>query len=1208
MEPKFEIKLVSFYLVFSILWILFSDQLLYFILGNTELLIVFQTFKGFLYVIISSGLLYSYLSSYLKKEKKTVNKLIQKIEFLNSELRRQNEEEQKKVEIIENLENKIDEKTHFFKKKLSEEINSRAKIAEKLWRKTTELQSINKTLIENNEQITATNQKLLESEVRFRELYEHMNQGVVYYNYENDTLSLNTAAEIMLDTNEETFQKKDISQNYSIYVNNSNEPINFYNYLINRAIELKRTIRNIEISRYIASKSKIWMNATVVPLFKGSHEKPYRIYVILEDITERKNTEIELQNTQAWLTNAFEQSPVPFILTDNVGSLKYINGIAKEVLGITNEEIERYQNLLLVDRKWKIFYNNQNLPFENAPLISALKGKATENLKVRIERNDGTSSWCIINTRPIYNPEKKMIGISMVFPDITEYLRAEQAMQESEQKFIQFAEYSKDVFIIRNSEGKVLFVNSSFLKITGYEQSELLNAPENIYKWVHPDDLEMLKIFLDENPENLAKERQLNFRFVCANKKIKWIWARENPVKDADNNVLRLVTIATDITVQKNAATELENYRTQLEKIVEQRTTQIKVVNKELESANNQLHSINKKLEKEIEQRIFIEKQLVENNEQLEEIVNNRTIELKQSEERYRTLSNIAEEAVFIHDNLMIVDTNLAFTKIFGYTQQEAIGMTVSKLVAEREVEKVLHYKKTNYSYPYETIGCKKNGEEFFIQTQGKSFNYKGKDMRVVVCIDITNRKITEIALKMSEERFRRIIDNTGQIIYRQSIPSFKVEFVSKTVEDIIGYSQEEFYNDENIFSKILSKDWLKLLMKFYQNLLINSNNNTIEYQILHKNGNTMWFSQRSLLVTENEKVVAIEGIITDITKRKRTDEALKLSEEKFRNIFENSKDGIIIVDSNNLVIEANKRFFEMVQQEKNEIIHKNFALFFQKQEAVAIAPPELAEILKTNIAPMELMLLDNKENKNYVELSNSKINYQNNAATLSIVRNINDRKLTQKQILDAIVDTEEKERKRFAEDLHDGLGPLLSSIKMYVHFLSEKKEEDKKQKIIHNLFEVIDEAVISLKEISNLLSPHILEDFGLVSALNHFCDKVSASKSVNIVLNATNLKHLLRQKVEVVLYRVITELINNTIKHAKASEITITLHTDATNVFLMYQDNGIGFDTKAVHESKNRGLGLFNIQNRINSFSGKYTLESAPGKGITAEVVLPRM
>ena len=218
-----------------------------------------------------------------------------------------------------------------------------------------------------------------------------------------------------------------------------------------------------------------------------------------------------------------------------------------------------------------------------------------------------------------------------------------------------------------------------------------------------------------------------------------------------------------------------------------------------------------------------------------------------------------------------------------------------------------------------------------------------------------------------------------------------------------------------------------------------------------------------------------------------------------------------------------------------------------------------------------------------------------------SLKRAETDRLRSERRVLNAIISTEESERKRFAKDLHDGLGPLLSTIKMSLSALSAKVTDDAGKEVLANTTIVVNESLAAIKEISNNISPHVLTNLGVASAISTFTAKVNSTKEVLIDFK-TNMEGIrFDNEKEVVLYRAACELINNAIKHSGASKIDIDLSRHEKIITLQYLDNGRGFDTSLLASEEPVGMGLPNIETRVRSVDGVFVLESARGKGTSA-------
>ena len=201
---------------------------------------------------------------------------------------------------------------------------------------------------------------------------------------------------------------------------------------------------------------------------------------------------------------------------------------------------------------------------------------------------------------------------------------------------------------------------------------------------------------------------------------------------------------------------------------------------------------------------------------------------------------------------------------------------------------------------------------------------------------------------------------------------------------------------------------------------------------------------------------------------------------------------------------------------------------------------------------------------------------------------------------LKAVLRTEEKARSRFSKELHDGLGPLLSSAKMSLTALSRDERSAEQREIIDNTTYVIEEAIRSLREISNNLSPHVLNDFGLARGVRNFIDKSAAMHDVKIRFTTNLRTERYDTDVEVILYRVICELINNSLKHSGCSSINLSLSQNGPELALDYSDDGRGFNPQAMMDC---GMGLSNIASRINSLGGTFDITSSKGRGMRTAI-----
>ena len=225
---------------------------------------------------------------------------------------------------------------------------------------------------------------------------------------------------------------------------------------------------------------------------------------------------------------------------------------------------------------------------------------------------------------------------------------------------------------------------------------------------------------------------------------------------------------------------------------------------------------------------------------------------------------------------------------------------------------------------------------------------------------------------------------------------------------------------------------------------------------------------------------------------------------------------------------------------------------------------------------------------------------------------NLNDRieelrKGNEVRLLSAVIHGEEKARQSIARDLHDGLGPLLSSVKMIISAMDIEKLDQNNRKIIERSVYVADEAIVTLKEISNNLSPHLLKDFGLIKAIETFSAQLFENSLVDFQFITNIEKFRFYDELEISIYRIVSELLSNSMKHSEATSIILKINRKNSFLQLEYIDNGKGFSNADKEKgSRIKGMGLENIRSRVKSLNGQFIINSDPGKGINVFIQTP--
>jgi PAS domain S-box-containing protein len=332
--------------------------------------------------------------------------------------------------------------------------------------------------------------------------------------------------------------------------------------------------------------------------------------------------------------------------------------------------------------------------------------------------------------------------------------------------------------------------------------------------------------------------------------------------------------------------------------------------------------------------------------------------------------------------------------------------------------------------------------------------------------------------------------------------------------------------------------------------------------------------------------------------------EKVQESETNFRNIFNSTSDGMFISDRNLKILEANETFLKMFGIDRKFVLSESLIDYVLPSFRNAIDERRKILGMGISVGNFEIEVQSPFSGRIIpIEISSVPIVFNREHAVMTIVRDITERKSISRRLIETIIQTEETERARIAKDFHDEIGPLLSALKIYVTSYAENDNIERKNIIAGHIGLITRDMIDSIKNISNDMSPHILVNFGLMAAIQNISDLFS--QNIAIHLNSNIEKMRFPEIVESVIYRVIKELINNTIKHAHANDIFINANYSDQILECNYRDNGIGFDLNGYMLEQPKGMGISNIKSRIQSLGGHMDIITGPGNGFEINLYL---
>jgi len=588
---------------------------------------------------------------------------------------------------------------------------------------------------------------------------------------------------------------------------------------------------------------------------------------------------------------------------------------------------------------------------------------------------------------------------------------------------------------------------------------------------------------------------------------------------------------------------------------------------------------------------------------------------LKQSEARLRQVIDLVPHYIFAKDQKgRFILANLASAKSMGTTPEEIIGKT------ELEIAPVKKEVKEFIKDDAEVISSGKlkfipegrftdvEGKLHYLQTIKIPFTASGTDDPSVlgVSVDITERKKAEEALRESEERFSRLSDAAFEGIVISD--GGKIIDVNNQLAKILGYKPEEIIGKTAI--QFVAPESRELVM----NKIKSGTEGSYEHFALKKDGSvfpvevqakTLPYEGRSFRVTA----------IRDITERKKAEEEIR----KLSHSVEQSPAIVIITDTDGNMEYVNPKFEEVTGYTANEVIGKNPRILKSGKTSA-----EEYEILwKTIISGGEWHGEFHNKKKNgelYWEsasITAIKDMQGQNTHFIAIKEDITGRKEMDKKLREShnrlrsfaerLQMIREEERATIAREIHDDLGQSLTALKMDISWMKNNPDIDIKTQTdkLDMMLDLTNSTIQTVKRIATELRPGILDDLGLVPAIQWQAAEFQNRFNIQCNTSINKSDVIIKDEISIAVFRIFQETLTNVARHSGATKVDVNLNFYDDNKLIMdIVDNGVGIEQEKIYSSKS--LGLFGMRERVNILKGSVEIISEPGKGTKLSVSIP--
>jgi PAS domain S-box-containing protein len=477
--------------------------------------------------------------------------------------------------------------------------------------------------------------------------------------------------------------------------------------------------------------------------------------------------------------------------------------------------------------------------------------------------------------------------------------------------------------------------------------------------------------------------------------------------------------------------------------------------------------------------------------------------------------------------------------------------------------------------------------------------------------------------LTKDEEYYQTLLDTIPHGIQEIDVLG-EILFVNKAYNKIFGYEEEEVIGT-SILDKLADDSGREKLRDYLKRLLQDQpkptpyfeKNRTKEGKIIDVQVD--WNYKRD----KKGQIVGFISVLTDISERRQAEEGLKKSEEKYYKLVENANDAIVSVNSAGIIIGFNKKAEDMFGYSREEVLGKSsYALISHRNEE--FYKEALEHFAKTGTSLVKgNTILEGKGIKKggegfHVEYSYYTIKVNGEYLSTAIIRDITERKIAEqkfigyqqklKALTSQLTLTEERERKHFAQYLHNEIGQNLFAFQMQLEQLKGSLLSAENIKTVANIIIHLKQVINHSRFLTYELSPPILNELGLEKALEWLVEETSKQYSINVTLLDDKKDKSLDDDMKIFLYQTVRELLNNVVKHAQAEKAIVSIKKNNSSMEVCVEDNGVGFDPSHldVFDIREDKFGLFHIKERIEQFGGKTTIESQPNRGTKITLTAP--
>ncbi|MGA2172279.1 MAG: PAS domain S-box protein [Sedimentisphaerales bacterium] len=641
---------------------------------------------------------------------------------------------------------------------------------------------------------------------------------------------------------------------------------------------------------------------------------------------------------------------------------------------------------------------------------------------------------------------------------------------------------------------------------------------------------------------------------------------------------------------------------------------------------------------------------------------------LRESEARYKAIFESAKEGILVADieTKRFKYANPAVCRMLGYTVEEMQQMNVHDIHPKEFLPQVLlHFEalaRGERLLSRNVLCLRKDGTIFYADIHSTNVVIDNRLSAVGFFTDITERKNAEEALRQSEEKFRGLAERSFDMIFATDNDG-KITYVSPACEKILAFKPEEMVGKS--FKDFVSKAYLQPTIEYFTGIIKGRDLKSFISEVKRKDNTPVFIEANMSPIMQNGKVVGAQGVVRDITERKKSEEELqkardeldarvkqrtadlagaveklqkeiaerkhaeesfRRAEERFRTIFENTAVGLYRTTPNGRILLANPALVKMMGYTSFEELAQ---LNLEKQ---GLDPSTPRSIFKQRIEKegsvvgLESIWIRRDGTKLFVSESafivrdkhGNVLYYEGTAQDITKRKEAEEKLLHYQEQLRSLASqlslAEEQLRRRIATELHDHISQNLAISKIKLESLADPAKPDLARSL-NEIIDLIAQTIDVTRSLTFEVSPPVLYELGFEAAAGWLAKQTRQRFGLEVEFTDDGKPKPLDTDIRVLLFQTLRELLVNVVKHASAHKVTVSMARISERragvrdrVRIIVEDDGVGFDVSraSTRDYTKGGFGLFNIRERLDHIGGSVEIRSKPGHGTRITLVAP--